>query len=185
MRRAVLVNGVSATGKSTIALAIGRELAIPVLSLDRVKEALYDELGNAGGDREYGRTLGRASMKAIWSLISDFPDHSAVVVEAWFRMPPHEHIVAGLERAGVDRWAEVWCHAAPAVLAERYGARVRHPGHPPASEYADELAALAEVARPIGRARVLEVDTSDFGSVDLAGIAAWVRHELALPQAGG
>ena len=182
MRRAVLVNGVSATGKSTIALAVGRELAIPVLSLDRVKEALYDELGNADGDREFGRTLGRASMKAIWALIADFPEDGAVVVEAWFRMPPHEHIVAGLEQAGIERWAEVWCHAAPAVLAARYGARVRHPGHPPASDYAGELAALAEVARPIDRTRVLSVDTSDFAAVDLAGIAGWVRDELGLPR---
>jgi predicted kinase len=185
MRRAVLVNGVSATGKSTIALAIGARLEIPVLSLDRVKEALYDELGNAGGDREYGRTLGRASMKAIWSLIADFPADSAVVVEAWFRMPPHEHIVAGLERAGIGRWAEVWCHAAPEILADRYGARVRHPGHPPASEYAAELAQLAGVARPIALASVLSVDTSDFASVDLDAIASWVREALGLPSAAG
>ena len=185
MKRAVLVNGVSATGKSTIALAIGTQLAIPVLSLDRIKEALYDELGNAGGDREFGRTLGRASMQAIWSLVVDFPADSAVVIEAWFRMPPHEHIVAGLERAGIERWAEVWCTASPEVLAARYAARVRHPGHPPAGEYADELAHLATFARPIALRDVLSVDTTDFGSVDLAAIARWVRGELGLPPAIG
>lgn len=185
MKRAVLVNGVSATGKSGIALAIGRQLAMPVLSLDRIKEALYDELGNANGDREFGRSLGRASMQAIWSLIADFPPDSGVVVEAWFRMPPHDHIVAGLERAGIERWVEVWCHAAPDVLAARYSARVRHPGHPPPSEYAAELEQLAEVARPIALRSVLSVDTTDFATLDTVEISSWVRAHLELPSANG
>lgn len=179
MRRAVLVNGIPATGKSTIAHAIAERLALPILSLDTVKEALYDVLGNGGGDREHNRTLGRASQEAIWSLVADFPRDGAVILEAWFRMPPHDALVAGLARAGVERWAEVWCHAPGGVLAARYAARTRHPGHPPAS-YAPELAALAEVAVPIGLAPRLDVETSDLGGVDLDAIAAWVAERLEL-----
>jgi len=179
MKRAVLINGVSATGKSSIARAIGIRLGVPVLSLDSVKEALYDEIGTADGDREFGRTLGRASMQAIWSLVADFPPDSTVVIEAWFRMPPHDHILAGLERAGIGRWVEVWCHASADVLVDRYTARTRHPGHPPAS-YAAELAELSAVARPIAVAPVLSVDTSDFARVDLDEIARWTGEQLGL-----
>jgi len=179
MKRAILVNGVSATGKSSIARAIGLRLDVPVLSLDSVKEALYDEIGTGGGDRAFGRMLGRASMKAMWSLIADFPPDATVVVEAWFRMPPHDHIHAGLARAGIERWVEVWCHATPEVLVDRYASRSRHPGHPPAS-YAAELADLSAVARPIATAPVLRVDTSDFARVDLDGIARWASEQLGL-----
>jgi glucokinase len=184
MRRAVLVNGVPATGKTSVARAIGARLGLPVLSLDTIKEALFEELGTGDGDREYGRALGRASMLAIWSTVAEFPPDAAVVVEAWFRKPPHDVVLRGLARAGIERWVEVWCHASPDVLAARYAARTRHPGHPPAS-YADELAELALVVQPMGIGDVLSVDTTDFASVDLDAVASWVREHLGLRQAGG
>lgn len=181
MTRAVLVNGVPASGKTTIARAIGARLELPVLSLDAVKEALYDEFGNAGGDREYGRALGRASMQVIWSLIADFPAGSTVVVESWFRLPPHDVVLRGLERAGIDRWAEVWCHAPAQVLMDRYATRARTPFHP-GPEYATELGQLSQIARPMAITPVLEVETTDMPSLDLDAIAGWVQDKL---QPGG
>ena len=180
----MLVNGIPATGKTTIARGIGARLQLPVLSLDSVKEALFEELGTGGGDREYGRALSRASMLAIWSLVAQFPPDATVVVEAWFRRPPHDVVLRGLDRAGIERWVEVWCHASPDVLAARYAARTRHPGHPPAS-YATELAELAGVARPMDLAPCLSVDTTDFSSVDIDGIGRWVREALDLPGPRG
>lgn len=184
MKRAVLVNGIPATGKTSIARAIGARLHVPVLSLDSVKEALFEELGTEDGDREYGRALGRASMLAIWSAVAEFPPDAIVVVEAWFRKPPHDVVLRGLERAGIERWVEVWCHASPDILAARYAARTRHPGHPPAS-YATELAELAGVAEPMAIAPCLTVDTTDFASVDFDEIGRWVREELDLPGTPG
>ncbi len=184
MTRAVLVNGVPATGKSSIARAVGARLELPVLSLDSIKEALFDELGDADGDREFGRALGRASMQAIWSVVAGFPPTAAVVIEAWFRLPPHDAVVEGLRRAGIERWAEIWCHASVDVLVARYAARTRHPGHPPAS-YATELAQLAEMAEPMAIEGCLSVDTSDFATVDLDGIAGWAGLQLGLMQARG
>ena len=184
MRRAVLVNGIPATGKTSIARAIGSRLHLPVLSLDSVKEALFEELGTQDGDREYGRALGRASMLAIWSVVAESQLDAAVVIEAGFRTPPHDVVLRGLGRAGIERWVEVWCHASPDVLAARYAARTRHPGHPPAS-YAAELAELALVAQPMVLGEVLSVDTTDFEAVDLDAIARWVGHQLDIPQATG
>ena len=181
MTQAILVNGVPASGKTTMARALGARLELPVLSLDAVKEALYHELGNAGGDREYGRSLGRASIQAIWSLIADFPTGSTVVVEAWFRLPPHDVVLEGLARARIDRWVELWCWAPASVLMERYASRTRDPAHPPAS-YAAELGQLAGVARPMALGPVLEVETTEMPSVDLDAIARWVQEQL---QPGG
>jgi glucokinase len=182
MTRAVFVNGVPASGKSSIAHAVGARLELPVLSLDSVKEALFDELGDADGDREFGRALGRASMQAIWSVVADFPPTSAVVIEAWFRLPPHDAVMDGIRRAGIEQWAEIWCHASVDVLVARYASRTRHPGHPPAS-YATELAQLAAMAKPMSIERCLSVDTSDFASVDLDGVAGWAGLQLGLSQA--
>ena len=72
MKRVALVNGVPASGKSTLARALAASTGWPVLALDTVKEALFDHLG--AGDREHNRMLGRASYQAIFAAIGDFPD---------------------------------------------------------------------------------------------------------------
>jgi glucokinase len=178
MTRAVLVNGVPATGKTTSARAIGTRLDLPVLELDVVKEVLFEELGHRDADREWGRALSQASIGAIWALLAHFPAESTVVVEAWFRLPPHDPVIQGLERAGVDHWVEVWCHSDPDILAARYAARQRHPGHPAPEDYLDELRNLASKARPMALAPCLEVDTTDFATLDLDGVEHWIEGRL-------
>ena len=178
MKRAVLVNGVPASGKSSCARRLGRRLGVPVLELDAVKEVLFEEIGHREGDREWGRTLSRASLGSIWSLLGGFPRDALVIVEAWFRRPPHDHILRGLEQAGVDRWVEVWCHAHPDVLVERYAARRRHPGHPAPADYLDELRELAGVAEPMALSPVLELDTGTARRPDIQRAARWVEEHL-------
>ena len=43
--RCVLITGIPAAGKSTLAKYLGEQLNLPVLSKDRVKELLYDTVG--------------------------------------------------------------------------------------------------------------------------------------------
>jgi predicted kinase len=179
MKQAVLVNGVPASGKTTVARAIGAHLDVPVLELDVVKEVLFDELGHREADREWGRALGRASIGSIWALLASFPADSTVVVEAWLRLPPYDAVVRGLERAGVDRFVEVWCQAEPEVLVARYAERTRHPGHPAPENYLDELRQLAAAGRPMTLGPYLEVDTGDFSTLDLDGVATWVAGQLS------
>src|SRR5215831_18249293 len=109
MKRVVLVNGVPASGKSTVARALSRAEGWPLLGLDTVKEAFFEHLGT--GDRDYNRLLGKASYQAIFDLIADFPDNATAVVDAWFGFQPAEVLEKHLTRAGVVKIAEVWCHA--------------------------------------------------------------------------
>lgn len=178
MTRAVLVNGVPASGKTTVARGIGARLGLPVLSLDAVKEVLFEELGHQDADRDWGRVLNRASIRSIWALVGGFPPGSIVVVDAWFRLPPHEVVLGDLAAAGVDRWVEVWCHAEPETLVARYRTRERPQGHPAPEDYVAELAELARLARPMAHSPVLDVDTTDPASVDEAAIALWVGDRL-------
>ncbi len=159
MHPILLVNGVPASGKSSVAAVIARRLALPVLALDTVKEAFFDHLGI--GDRDWSRKLGRASYQAIFATIAAFPDGLGAIVDAWHKFVPLDLLEDHLVRAKAGPVVEIWCHAPPEVCAERYSARAgdRHPGHPPAS-YAAELAGLAARATPIGRWPVIDVDTS-------------------------
>ncbi|MBZ9741610.1 MULTISPECIES: ROK family protein [unclassified Mesorhizobium] len=171
-RRAVLVNGIPASGKSTVSRGIADRMGWPLLALDTVKNPFLEVLG--GGDREFNRTLGRASYQAIWSLVGDAPAGSTFIVDAWFGFQPQQVLEDHLRKAGVEHTVEIWCHAPGEVLAERYGGRLgqRLPGHPGAA-YIPELIELAKRAEPLRRGPLFDVDTTR--PTDFDAITAWLK----------
>ena len=175
MKQAVLVNGLPASGKSTVARAISQTEGWPLLILDTIKEAFFAHLGT--GDREYNRKLGKGSYQAIFALTGDFPDGATVVVDAWFGFQPLDVLHEHLARAGITQVAEIWCHAPAEVLGERYRTRVeqRPSGHLGVS-YVPELVELAKRAQPLGRFPLLEVDTTR--PLDMPAVATWLKGEL-------
>lgn len=158
-KRLVMVNGVPASGKSSVAQKLSQAAGWPLLSLDTVKNPFLEEIGNV--DRPFNRTLGRASLKAMFDVLAAAPDGTTVVMDAWFGFQPRDFVQALIERTGIDAIAELWCHAPPEVIGERYRTRSaeRLPGHPGA-EYAQELVLLAGRAEPSRFGPVHDVDTT-------------------------
>jgi glucokinase len=179
MRRAVLINGVPASGKTTLCrkltdALVARDIAVAPFSLDTVKEALFAHLGH--GDRDHNRLLGRASYEAIFACIGELPDTVIPIVEAWHGFQPEEVLRAHLDRARITDVVQVWCQVSPETAARRYRSRDRHPGHPPAS-YADELSALARNARPYEIGDIHRVTTEgDIDAADLEGLLRRIGH---------
>jgi glucokinase len=173
-KRLVMVNGVPASGKSSVARALSDATGWPVLTLDRIKDPFLTIL--PAGDRLFNRTLGRASYAAIFDLITDAPAGSSFIVDAWFGFQPLEVLQAGLARAGVDDLAEVWCHAPPETIGARYLARLdqRPKGHPGA-DYVLELMALATSAAPTGLAARFDVDSTT--ALDIGTVTDWLRRQ--------
>ncbi len=163
MISAVLINGVPASGKSTVCALLTRYLSergmAPVpFALDTFKEAMFDQIGT--GDREYNRKLGRASYQGIFASIAAFPDKAIPLIDAWHGFQPLSVLEKHLAMAGIGYVIEVWCAVTPQTASQRYRDRValRSSGHPPAS-YADELAILAAGAKPLGIGPVISLDT--------------------------
>lgn len=178
MKRAILVNGIPASGKSTVARGIAARLGCPLMALDTVKDPLFEHFGL--GDREHNRKLGRASYAVIFNAIGDWPDPSCVVIDAWFGFQPPEVLDRHLATAGLGTIAEVWCHAPADVLAARYRARLaaRSAGHPGES-YIPELVALAARAAPTGRAPAFDVDTT--APAPWEALMGWLATTLGGP----
>jgi len=180
MRQVVLINGVPASGKSTVAAGFvdylsNNDVPVAPFSLDIVKECLFSHVGT--GDREYNRMLGRASYHSIFASLAVFPERLVPIIDAWHGFQPAQVLQDHLKAAKIDHVVEVWCKVSPAVAAARYRARAakRSAGHPAAS-YADELYELTTRARPLALWPVVEIDAeSAVGEMQFEAIRAHLR----------
>lgn len=171
----VLVNGVPASGKSTVARLLSEYFALPILTIDGIKEpfmAQFEEI-----DRPFNRRLGCAAYEVIWTIIADSPAQCVFLVDAWFGFQPKEALEKYLEQAGITRVLEVWNHIPGNLAAARYAQRleVRRNGHP-GEEYLPELIKLADSAQPMSLGPVYSVEQGK--PVDSAAIVSWLSKEL-------
>jgi predicted kinase len=121
----VIVTGMPAAGKTTLARALAQDLELPLVAKDDIKEILYDTLGV--GDPDWSRRLGAASYALLFAFCREvLAAGQAVVAEANFFAGSHEADFAGLPP---HRLVQIHCNAPLAVILKRYARRARHPGH--------------------------------------------------------
>jgi hypothetical protein len=171
----VLVNGVPASGKSTVAHLLSEYFALPVLTIDGIKEpfmAQFDEI-----DRPFNRRLGCAAYEVIWSIVAQSPPQCVFLVDAWFGFQPKEALERYLQQAGITRVVEVWNQISGQLAADRYIQRLgkRRNGHP-GEEYLPELRKLAECAQPMQLGPVYTVEQGM--PIDNEALVAWLSKEL-------
>jgi len=166
----VVVSGPPASGKSTLAPVLARELGVPLISKDTIKDALMSMLPVP--DVEASRQLGRAAVAAMLAVAADSP-LGAVIESNFYRSVA----VEGLGRLP-GPLVEVFCRCDQTVAHNRHQARAgtRQAGHFDGVRTAEELW-NDEVAEPVsGGWPVLEVDTN--APVDVAEVLAHVRASV-------
>ena len=172
----VVVTGLPASGKSTLARALADGLRLPCFSLDSVKEAMVDALpASVTRDRFAVRSAAR---NVLVRLVAEHPRGS--VVDVWVNPTRDEtELTAALAALPGAEFVELVCRVPVATSLERYAARTRHPAHLPLD--ADTERRIREAApalRPLGLGPHLDVDTTT--SVDLARVEGWPReHRVA------
>jgi predicted kinase len=176
--RLILVAGVPASGKTTIAHRLARAMRLPLICKDTLKESLFDHLGT--GDRGWSRRLGYAVVQAMYALAGEILAAGAsLILESTFVHPDTPGEVRELIQATGARLSVVYCHAAPEVLAARFTARARTDRHP--SHLDETTATPATFAggrwpdRPAYPGQVIDVDTTDFDAVDIDAIVRRVQ----------
>src|SRR3954452_8148810 len=95
----IVISGAPGTGKTTVATTVAREFALPLVSLDVIKETLGDSLGL--GDEGWSDRLGDAAAEVLFKLAPSFP---AVVVEGWWRGDRRDRAIQHFRG-----WVEVAC----------------------------------------------------------------------------
>ncbi|HMI22757.1 MAG TPA: AAA family ATPase [Gaiellaceae bacterium] len=119
-RRFVVVSGLAASGKTSLAEPLAQALDVPLISKDAIKEALFEAVGYGG--MTWSKTLSRAADAAMVRIAQDLD--GAVLDNFWYAETVGE-LLAPLPRPIV----EVFCRCDPDVAYERFRTRVRHPGH--------------------------------------------------------
>jgi len=172
----ILVNGVPASGKSTVARQIAKQFTLPLLTIDGIKEPFMAQFMNI--DRGLNRKLGVAAYDVIWSIVANSPAGCSFVIDAWFGFQPRETLERYLSSAGVMQVLEIWNQISADNVIARYAQRLgsRQPGHP-GKEYLPELAVLAERAMPMALGPVYHIE-QDRG-YDEGELTKWIAPYLS------
>lgn len=177
----ILINGISATGKSTIGRQLANRLALPFFSKDAIKETLFDQLGTA--DRAWAHKLSSVTHAILNPILEEeLRAGRGFVLEANFN-PAYD--VAKFERwrsLYAFRVIQILCFADGEVVYQRFKRRAesgeRHPGHcdgSNAESFREYL--MRGKCDPLGvPGLVIEVDTTDFGAVDLEAILRAIQE---------
>lgn len=167
---AVIVTGPPGAGKTTLGRRLARDLALPLLYKDGVKEILFDQLG--WGGRSFSRRLGIASVLVVFHVLEQqFAAGQSAVVEMNF-FPEHD---VPRFRALRARYPfvpyQIRCHADEETLVRRYrersGSGERHPGHSSQAdvdELRERLRLNVHTSLDVG-GLVREIDTTRFDAI--------------------
>ena len=198
----IILAGMPATGKSTVAAALSRALGYPILEKDAIKEELFDTLGFEDYPRK--RALDHAANAALLRVLQSMLEAgTSVIVDNNFDTGSAQRLSVLLE-AYRPNCVTVFLGGEPQVLYKRYAQRddagKRHLGHvlqlryPPQpgdplhytmtpEEFEEKFfkRGMAQFRCPGKR---MDVDTTDFAKVSPEAICTQVRQLLAQPEGG-
>jgi predicted kinase len=172
----VVVTGMPAAGKTTVAESLSGDLGLPLIAKDRIKERLYDTLGV--GDLDWSGRLGGAAFELLFDFAARLLEsgHDVIVEANFFRGDAEPRFFA----LPAHRVVQIHCAAPLELLVARYTDRPRHQGHHDTEKVKLLPERLANgTHEPLDLpGDVIRVDTSR--PVDAAALAAEVGCLLGL-----
>lgn len=178
----IVVGGSLATGKSTVSSRLSETTGIVRISLDEIKEALFDLVGYR--DRAWSKDMGRVAFPAFRDCIElHLQRGDSVIADATFLWLEDANWLHAFSKKYGAELILVWLTADPTVARERMIHRsntARHPGHNDAldeviAEFDERFFNKTFLPIPLN-ARTLVVDTTDIANVDHAAIHSFTQR---------
>ncbi len=160
----ILINGLPASGKSTLSKQLSTALSVPVVSKDVLKEVFAEiAQGHVSSTR-----LGQIASETMWELSAEIA--GTVIVESWWFGPRDiDFVLGGIAKSGQPQVIEVWCEVSPQLAWNRYEARIRHVIHPMGIEARAPWKDWSDNAAPLSLGATVRVDTA--APVDITSLA--------------
>lgn len=170
----VIVGGAPATGKTTLAVALGASLGLPVITKDDIKEAIVAPFPT--GDRDWSRQLGVAAYGALYTVAERIlAAGQGLILETNFRRTQSEAPLGALARLAPT--VVMLCRTGDALRRKRFeerAARGRHRVHIDSAVLDEWRDDDSEFQIDIGTPRLV-VDTTAGYAPDLERILAFAR----------
>lgn len=196
----ILVTGMPASGKSTVAKYLSENLQMPVFSKDNIKEFLFDEVGFCS--RQEKNKLGRASMKIMYHAAEQMMQvGAAFILENNFEQASREELLQILEQyhyVGITVRLIGETEVIYNRFAERDKSLERHRGHvvndcypepegscqenPTMLTYEKFLSGMERRGYNgfVANGPCIEVDTTDFSKVNREEILMQVKQSILM-----
>lgn len=186
----VIVTGLPCTGKTTLAHRLAREIPLPIIAKDDIKEGLFDTLG--WSDREWSRKLGLAAITLIYQLVEKLLGAGVpVIAESYFHPDLAPAEFAQLYTRAPYRPFIIECIADGEVLMQRWRSRLasgeRHPGHVDETTPEEKVGAVLLPGRAAPRLEIgaispgwgsRVIDTTDFSAIPYDSLVEEIRANL-------
>lgn len=176
------MTGLPGAGKTSVGRILSEHLRVPCFSKDACKERIFDGLG--WKDKAWSLKVSAASHRILDDIVEqELKASRSVIVESNFKAHIDSARFRGAQRRFGAVAIQVLCWAQGDILFERYWARQRthrHPGHV-------EVATLEEQRRclAVGKCEplhldgpVIEVDTTDFATVDFSSLVQAITTSM-------
>ena len=182
----ILIQGLPATGKTTLGKQIAEALHIPFFSRDAYKELLFDAFGESEQGVAWSRKLGAASFELIYLTIETIlrSGNDCVVETYWDAKFAEPRLKDLFERYNV-RCVQIFCKASVDELAKRFEERsntTRHAAHMDMQRIdTGYLSRVFDVNnernKPLNLScKLIEIDTTDFEMIDVQHIVEEIRR---------
>ena len=194
----ILVTGIPAAGKSTIARKLSKELDLPVISKDDIKEIMFDDVGFRSRDEKVA--LGVAAMDIMYYVAEQFMKlDKAFILENNFEHSSKEGLYYILDKYSYKA-ITVTLTGDYEKIYERYAIRnnsqERHRGHVVNDCYPEREADKGKIVPAIpfenyveafvgrgmdsfvGNGPQIKVDTTNLENIDIVKIAEQIKQSI-------
>jgi predicted kinase len=176
----IIVTGRPAAGKSTLASWLSKELRVPLVSKDPIRELLFERLG--WKDRPWAQLLGRASVDMMFFFANiELATGHSIILDNSFNPGMSNSRFQTLKAEYQADSIQIICNSDRRTLFERFKLRAetgnRHPGHGDEDVLTvlyENLADDNPLTLDIG-GEIIEVDTTNFETIDYQAILKQVK----------